>query len=34
MRTWTKPVLVKLDIAETLKGSGPCPDGDGGSEAM
>ena len=34
MRTWTKPVLVKLDIAETLRGSGPCPDGDGGSEAM
>ena len=34
MRTWTKPVLVKLDIAGTLRGSGPCPDGDGGSEAM
>ena len=34
MQKWTKPVLVKLDIAETLRGSGPCPDGDGGSEAM
>ena len=34
MRTWTKPMLVKLDIAKTLKGSGPCPDGNGGSEAM
>ena len=34
MRTWTRPVLVKLDIAETLKGTGPCPDGNGGSEAM
>ncbi len=34
MRIWSKPVLVKLDIAETLGGSGPCPDGDGGSEAM
>ena len=34
MCAWTKPVLVKLDIAETLRGSGPCPDGDGGSEAM
>ena len=34
MQKWTKPELVKLDIAETLRGSGPCPDGDGGSEAM
>lgn len=31
---WTKSVLVKLEIAETLRGSGSCPDGDGGFEAM
>lgn len=34
MMKWTKPIVIKLDIAETLRGSGPCPDGDGGSEAM
>lgn len=34
MRNWTKPQLVKLNISRTLQGSGPCPDGDGGSEAM
>lgn len=34
MRNWVKPSLVKVRVAETLRGSGPCPDGDGGSEAM
>lgn len=34
MRTWTKFVLVKLGIAETLKGAGLYPDGNDGSETM
>ena len=35
MKLWTKPVIGKVVVvADTLRGSGPCPDGDGGSEAM
>ena len=34
MKLWTKPVIGRLSVAETHRGSGPCPDGDGGSEAM
>ena len=31
---WTVPVVGKLGVSTTARGSGPCPDGDGGSEAM
>ena len=31
---WNAPVLGRLEIVNTARGSGPCPDGDGGSEAM
>ena len=31
---WTVPVLGKIRVSSTARGSGPCPDGDGGSEAM
>ena len=31
---WTAPVVGKLVVSTTARGSGPCPDGDGGSEAM
>ena len=31
---WTVPVVGKLGVSSTARGSGPCPDGDGGSEAM
>ena len=31
---WNVPVLGRLEISSTARGSGPCPDGDGGSEAM
>ena len=34
MKQWTKPVIGRIGVSETLRGSGPCPDGDGGSEAM
>ena len=34
MKLWTKPVIGKVVVADTLRGSGPCPDGDGGSEAV
>ena len=34
MKQWTKPVIGRIEVSETLRGSGPCPDGDGGSEAM
>ena len=31
---WSTPALGRLEVASTARGSGPCPDGDGGSEAM
>ena len=31
---WTVPVVGKVGVSSTARGSGPCPDGDGGSEAM
>ena len=31
---WNAPVVIKLRVSTTARGSGPCPDGDGGSEAM
>ena len=31
---WTVPVVVRLEVSTTARGSGPCPDGDGGSEAV
>ncbi len=31
---WTVPVVGRLEVSATAHGSGPCPDGDGGSEAM
>ena len=31
---WSAPVLGRLEVTSTARGSGPCPDGDGGSEAM
>ena len=34
MKLWTKPVLGRIAVNQTRRGSGPCPDGDGGSEAM
>ena len=34
MKQWTKPVIGRVAATETLRGNGPCPDGDGGSEAM
>ena len=34
MKIWTRPRLIRLNVTETFGGSGPCPDGDGGSEAM
>lgn len=34
MRSWVKPALTRIKVSETLRGNGPCPDGDGGSEAM
>lgn len=34
MRNWVKPTLIQIQVSETLRGNGPCPDGDGGSEAM
>lgn len=34
MRNWVKPTLIQIQVSETLGGNGPCPDGDGGSEAM
>ncbi len=31
---WSVPTLGKVGVSATARGSGPCPDGDGGSEAM
>ena len=31
---WNRPIVGKLGVSTTARGSGPCPDGDGGSEAM
>lgn len=31
---WTIPVVNRIGVSTTARGSGPCPDGDGGSEAM
>ena len=31
---WNVPVLGRIEVYRTARGSGPCPDGDGGSEAM
>ncbi len=34
MKQWTKPAIGRIAVTDTHRGSGPCPDGDGGSEAM
>ena len=31
---WRVPVLQRIAVQSTARGNGPCPDGDGGSEAM
>lgn len=31
---WSIPVLERIEVRSTARGNGPCPDGDGGSEAM
>ncbi len=34
MKKWQQPRLSRVAVPATLRGNGPCPDNDGGSEAM
>ncbi len=34
MKKWQTPILARMAVRTTARGTGPCPDGDGGSEAM